>query len=90
VAAWGTVVEVERRNRIRVLLWAYAYEILDRPLVDDAKFDEVCAAIDVSVNTGRYDEWFRAEFNPSTGLWIHHFPDLNGIRDLYRRVYGGK
>ena len=34
-------VERERRRRINVALWAYAYEERDDPIVDDATFDRV-------------------------------------------------
>ncbi len=36
--AWGTPAEVERRRRILLALWAYAYECGD-PLVEDAEYD---------------------------------------------------
>jgi hypothetical protein len=83
---WGSSVEVERRNRIRVLLWAYAYEVHHDSLVSDGAFDEVCARIDVSIKTGRHDAWFKKNFDKSTGMWIHEFPAIKGIANVYERV----
>lgn len=77
---WGTDIEAERRRRILVLTWAYAYEFLNTSLVSDHVFDEVCKRVDLSIKTGKYDEWFVENFDPSTGIWIHTFPDLEGIK----------
>lgn len=81
-----TRVEIERRNRIHVLLFAYAYEIKNVSLVSDERFDALCAQIDTSIDTGKYDEWFRENFDPCTGLWVHAFPDRKGLDALYQRV----
>ena len=83
-----TKIEVERRRRINVALWAYAYEVHDNPLVDDGKFDETCERINLSVSTGnkKMDTWFRRNFDPCTGSWIHKHPDLKGLEALYQRI----
>ena len=83
---WGSAVEIERRNRIRVLLWAYAYEVKGVSLVSDSEFDTVASDINTEVRTGKWDEWFSKEFNPYTGMWIHNFPDLQGLEKLYQRI----
>ena len=86
--AWGTPVEVERRNRIQLSIAAYAYEIMDDPLVSDAQFDAVAFSIQPEMDTGHpiLDEFFRKEFSPSTGMWIRKHPELSGILDRYRLV----
>lgn len=70
-------VSEEIRRRIRVAVWAYAYEALHESLVPDHVFDAECRKVDLSVSTsyeGRdnsaIDAWFRKEFDPSTGCWI--------------------
>lgn len=83
--AWGTPVEVERRRRIRLCLWAYAYEIADNMLVSDTQFDAEARQSDTSIDTGHLDDWWRACFNPSTGMWIHMHPELDKVRKLYDR-----
>jgi hypothetical protein len=82
-----TRVEVEVRRRVDIALWAYAYEICADPIVDDGTFDEEAAKIDLTIDTPRpeLDEWFRKEFSPHTGSWIHTHPDLKGLERLYQR-----
>jgi len=79
--------EHEVWKRIRVALCAYAYEIMDKPIITDHEFDELAASIDLSINTNRLDldEWFRQEFQPHTGSWIHKHPELPYIRRIYER-----
>lgn len=85
---WGTVVERERRLRIRSALWAWAYEKYDSPLVSDSKFDEECKAINPSVDTNNkiMDEFFRNSFSPHTGQWVHDHPEKDKLDKLYHRI----
>ena len=80
--------EVERRRRIRVAVWAYAYEILDVSLVSDHRFDEECKLVDPKVSTGnaRLDSFFRKTFSAHTGQWVHKHPDINRLSSLVRRL----
>lgn len=86
--AWGNPVEVERRRRIRLSLWAYAYELQNVSLVSDHVFDEAAKLVDPSVSTGRptLDQFFRTEFHPDTGMWIRQHPELLKVAALYRKV----
>lgn len=86
---WGTEKEIETRRRIRIAVWAYAYEILNAPVVCDAQFDIECQLVDLRVETDRLDldYWFHANFDPCTGQWIHIHPDLNKIAQLHREFY---
>lgn len=85
---WGTPVEIERRRRIRVSFWAYAYEVLDVSLVSDHRFDEECKLIDPKVSTGhrQLDAFFRKHFAAHTGQWIHKHPDRARLDHLVRRL----
>lgn len=80
----------EKRRRICVALWAYAYEIMDDPLVPDEMFDRICREIDIDIPTDRpnLDQWFREQFDPSTGMWIHRHPEMDGIRRIYTLLTG--
>lgn len=80
----------EVRKRIQVSLWAYAYEIGNRTLVDDATFDRVCLEINPEVSTGNplMDKFFREEFDPSTGYWIYSHPEIEKIEALYEASGG--
>lgn len=85
---WGTREEIERRNRIRLSVWAYAYEFMDDTMVPDAVYDALSLEIDPSVTTGnrRLDRFFATEFSPSTGMWVRKHPDLRGLHRTYERI----
>ena len=77
----------ETRKRIRVAVAAWAYEVMHRPIMDDAQFDELAKSIDLSIDTRRpdLDKWFRKNFQSYTGSWVHGHPDrvrLNQIAEM--------
>lgn len=86
------VVEFERRRRICVALWAWAYEKHSDSLVSDAKFDETCYLIDKNIKTGNdiLDKFFSEEFDPSTGQWVHKHPEQDKLEALYHRIRSRK
>lgn len=82
--------EEEKRHRINVALWAYAYEIMDDPLVPDEIFDRVCGEIrpERSTDNAILDIFFRNEFQASTGMWIYKHPQTEGLRQIYSNLTG--
>ena len=88
---WGSEVEKERRRRIFLALWAYAYEFEADSLVDDAVFDEEASKITPAIDTGNtvMDSFFKTEFQPHTGQWIHKHPDLAGVKRIYKLLKEG-
>ncbi len=84
------MIEVERRKRINVALWAYAYEIMDDPLVSDAKYDATCREVRPDIATGHevMDAFFREVFDPSTGMWIYKHPEVMRLAAIYQRLTG--
>lgn len=90
--AWGTPVEVERRNRIKLSVAAYAYEFLSTSIMSDDQFDKLAKQIDVSVDTGnaKLDKYFQKYFNPDTGQWIHKHPELDKIAQCYKKAVAKK
>ena len=83
-------VELERRNRIRLSIAAYLYETGDEfQLMTDAEYDRISYQINTSVGTGHpvLDKFFREEFQPDTGQWIHKHPELD---KLIQRIYNLK
>lgn len=82
-------VNPEIRNRIRIAVAAYAYEVLDAPIMSDAEFDRLALQIDPQKDTGEpeLDAFFFCDFDPSTGVWVHQHPDLAGIARLYEAYY---
>ena len=87
---WGSIEEAETKRRIRVALWAYAYEVHSDSLVDDVTFDKECESIDLSVNTLNkdMDTWYRENFDPCTGQWVHNHPNKEGLERLYQLTKG--
>lgn len=88
---WGNKHEIERRNRIKLSIAAYAYEILNEPIISDDEFDQLAEQIRPKMSTGhgRIDAFFRNHFDPFTGIWIHSHPDLEGVKRTYERHYAG-
>lgn len=84
--------EIETHRRIVVAVWAYAYEVMDEPVVSDATYDETAKLVDLSIDTDRpdLDKWFRENFHPDTGMWIRSHPELAGIERLYHEHYASK
>lgn len=82
----------EKRRRIVVAVWAMAYEVFNKPLASDAEFDALAYSIDASVDTDRsdLDKWFRENFTPYTGSWIHTHPDYSKIKQIAERLYHAK
>lgn len=78
----------EKRKRIQVSVWAYAYEIKNNPIVPDDVFDRVCGEIDLSINTGnkKMDNWFIKNFEPHTGQWIHKHPTKGRLQQIYQNI----
>lgn len=83
---WGTPTEIERRRRIRLSVWAYAYEIAGSSLVDDATFDREAYTCDPTIATGHLDEWWRTFFARHTGQWIYGHPEMDKLAKLYQRL----
>ncbi len=81
--------EIETRRRIKLSVWAFAYEFRAHSIVTDAIFDVESYLVDLSVETNRLDldYWFRAFFQPHTGMWIHKHPELSKIEKLYEEHY---
>jgi hypothetical protein len=87
VIGWGSPVELERRNRIRLSVAAYAYEYLNTSIMSDGEFDALCDKINVQVSTGndKLDMFFREHFEPHTGMWICKHPEKHKLAWLVAR-----
>lgn len=95
--AWGSDVEREIHRRIMVAVWAYTYEIeafdmenpiINAPLATDAEYDRECLLVRPEMETGNpvLDKFFREEFSPHTGLWVHRHPDKAGLARIAKRL----
>lgn len=86
------MISQEIRNRIKLSVYAYAYEYLNHSVVSDSQFDKLASEINPSVSTGNetLDKFFKNHFIPDTGMWIHKHPQLDGIKYLYNTYYKDK
>lgn len=82
-----TPVEIEKRNRIRLSVFAYAYEVMNDSLISDADFDTLSLRIDPKVETGnkKLDRFFAKHFDPSTGMWVTKHPEKRLLHAAYLR-----
>lgn len=78
----------ETRNRIRIAVAAWAYEVHADPIMSDDEFDRLALSIDVRKPTARrdLDDWFREHFNPHTGMWVLAHPEQDNLESLYRTL----
>jgi len=85
---WGSPVEIERRNRILVALAAYAYEIMNDPIMSDDAFDKLALTINLKIKTGnaKMDKFFKKEFETDTGQWIHKHPELSKLKFIFSKL----
>ena len=91
-STWGTPEEVERHLRAKLAVCAYAYEIMHESLVSDAWFDEACRRVNLKQSTGnkKLDAWWRKNFDPSTGMWVHSHPDKARLEQIAQRIIKDK
>lgn len=93
----------ERRNRIKISVAAYAYEIMNQPIMSDAEFDALALQINPLINTVYLpasndqlvkrillDQFFRTHYTPHSGMWVRLHPDLDGLANYYHKIYGNK
>lgn len=61
---------IYRATEWEIILAAYSYEILDKPIMNDSTFDYFCKALKLPTKI--------KGFSPDTGQWIHDLlPDLD-------------
>jgi len=78
----------ETRRRIRVAVAALAYEQGEEPIMSDSDFDQLCREVNPQTDTGNeeLDLFFRTEFQPHTGQWVHSHPDRAGLARILETV----
>jgi len=55
----------------------------------DSEYDSLSLKVDTSIKTGnkKLDKFFKDNFDPSTGQWIHTHPELERIEQLYNKLF---
>ncbi len=86
---WGTPKEIEKKKRINIALWAYAYEVRNSSIVNDFVFDEAAYKIDLKQSTGNknLDNWFKKNFDPCTGSWVWNHPGINQLEWIFNKYF---
>lgn len=86
---WGSKVEKEIRLRIKLSVAAWAYEIASASIMTDHDFDKLCLEVDTSIDTGnaKLDKFFKEEFSPHTGQWVHKHPEKQKLKVIYYGYY---
>jgi hypothetical protein len=76
------MINEEIRNRIQVAAAAYAYEVMNDPIMSDADYDALALKIRPEVKTGNdvLDNFFATKYDPNTGSWVHQHPDIEGLK----------
>lgn len=100
---WGKLVEVERRNRIKLAIAAYSYEMESDSIMSDGDFDKLCLEINPQMSTvsdltdpkqiKRYkalDRFWASQFQPDTGQWIYYHPEIELVKKTYHKYYKKK
>lgn len=78
--------------RIQVAAMAYAYEFEDSPIASDAEYDALALRVDLKIATKnkKMDAWFKREFQPDTGMWIHKHPGLDKLPRIAALIRDGR
>lgn len=86
---WGSPAEIETRRRIKLSVWAYAYEFRSHSIVPDGIYDVESCQVNLNIRTTRpdLDIWWICNFQPCTGMWIHKHPELDKVRAIYDKRY---
>lgn len=79
----------QRQIRIRLSLAALGYEVYNESLfMTDEEYDKLSLEVKPKLPTGHkiMDKFFRTEFDPSTGSWIHKHPEIEKLKTLYHNL----
>ena len=77
----------ELRNRILICVYAYAYEIEDKPLVEDSVYDSLSKSIYLNARFKTdIDKWFRSNFQTYTSQWIHDHPNPSRLAEIAKII----
>lgn len=78
----------QTRIRIKLSVAAYAYEVLNDPIMSDDEFDHLSLKVNLNAKTTRpdMDEWFTTNFSPDTGMWVRNHPEPEGLLRIYKRL----
>jgi len=81
-----TYINNEIRNRIRISLASYSYEVYNDSIISDAEYDELAKKINPQqkTNNEKLDRFFSEEYVADSGMWIHKHPEKDKLDFLYK------
>ena len=86
--------EVDKQIKVRIKLsvCAYAYEFHNDSIISDGEFDDLSKQVNLNIDTRlpHMDSWFRDNFEPDTGMWIHKHPELDRVKRLYVKYFADR
>lgn len=82
------MINEEIRNRLKISVYAFAYEIKHDSLISDYEYDLLAKKINVNVSTNNklLDEFFRDCYTPDSGMWVTKHPELGKLNKLYEKI----
>jgi hypothetical protein len=79
-----------KRSRIRVALFAFAYEVKNDSLIPDSEYDVLSGKVDdqlfEATDNSELDFWFSENFDCFTGMWVRSHPEIDKLARLYERI----
>lgn len=83
---------VETWVRIRVSIYALAYEYYNVSLVSDEKYDFLASTVNLTNTTKRpdLDEWFINNYSPDTSIWVWNRPEINQLHYILKHEFNLK
>ena len=78
----------QKKLRMLLSVWAFAYEIYDHSFVTDSEYDKQALLVDLSIATDRedLDSWFKDNYSPYTGQWVLGHPERERLNDIVKRL----
>lgn len=79
----------QKAVRAFIALAAYQYEIYGKSIFTDQEYDEIARLVDVKIDTDRpeLDEFFRRNYTPISGMWVHNHPELEKLKRITLRQF---
>ena len=81
--------DIEGRRRKSVSLWAFAYAVMNDPIVPDNVYDAVIKQVDLKAYTDdlSLDLWFEENYSTQHSRWIWTHPDFEELAEMYHGLH---
>ncbi len=74
----------QKKIRVQLAVWAFAYEVYSHSFVTDSQYDKQSLLVDLSIATDRedLDSWFKDNYSPYTGQWVLEHPEKDRLNTI--------